>query len=137
MYTHRSTHQYLLGTIVEFKIANNSRQFRKTEMLYEKLMSAWKACDISSWRSCYHQDYTFVSHANGTTMAAGDMSDEMMLGMMQTTTLEKQRCIYEDENILVEHSFATFGSGAKEAVLAVHTKKDGVIWQTETGATPI
>ena len=137
MYTHRNTHQYLLGTIVEFKIANNSTQFRKTEMLYEKLMSAWKACDISSWRSCYHQDYTFVSHANGTTMAAGDMSDEMMLGMMQTTTLEKQRCIYEDENILVEHSFATFGSGAKEAVLAVHTKKDGVIWQTETGATPI
>ena len=137
MYTHRNTHQYLLGTIVEFKIANNSRQFRKTEMLYEKLMSAWKACDISSWRSCYHQDYTFVSHANGTSMAAGDMSDEMMLGMMQTTTLEKQRCIYEDENILVEHSFATFGSGAKEAVLAVHTKKDGVIWQTETGATPI
>ena len=137
MYTHRNTHQYLLGTIVEFKIANNSRQFRKTEMLYEKLMSAWKACDISSWRSCYHQDYTFVSHANGTTMAAGDMSDEMMLGMMQTTTLEKQRCIYEDENILVEHSFATFGSGAKEAVLAVHTKKDGLIWQTETSATPI
>ena len=137
MYTHRNKHQYLLGTIVEFKIANNSRQFRKTEMLYEKLMSAWKACDISSWRSCYHQDYTFVSHANGTTMAAGDMSDEMMLGMMQTTTLEKQRCIYEDENILVEHSFATFGSGAKEAVLAVHTKKDGLIWQTETGATPI
>ena len=106
-------------------------------MLYEKLMSAWKACDISSWRSCYHQDYTFVSHANNTTMAASDMSDEMMLGMMQTTKLEKQRCIYEDENILVEHSFATFGSGAKEAVLAVHTKKDGVIWQTETGATPI
>ena len=137
MYTHRNTHQYLLGTIVEFKIANNSRQFRKTEMLYEKLMSAWKACDISSWRSCYHQDYTFVSHANGTTMSAGDMSDEMMLGMMQTTTLEKQRWIYEDENILVEHSFATFGSGAKEAVLAVHTKKDGLIWQTETGATPI
>ena len=137
MYTHRNTHQYLLGTIVEFKIANNSRQFRKTEMLYEKLMSAWKACDISSWRSCYHQDYTFVSHANGTIMAAGDMSDEIMLGMMQTTTLEKQRCIYEDENILVEHSFATFGSGAKEAVLAVHTKKDGLIWQTETGATPI
>ena len=60
-------------------------------------------------------------------MSAGDMSDEMMLGMMQTTTLEKQRCIYEDENMLVEHSFATFGSGAKEAVLAVHTKKGGLI----------
>ena len=106
-------------------------------MLYEKKMSAWKACDVSSWKSCYHDDYTFVSHANGTTTSAADISDEMMLGMMQTTTLEKQRCLYEDENILVEHSFASFGSGAKEAVLAVHTKKDGLIWQTETGATPV
>ncbi len=92
-------------------------------MLYEKLMSAWKACDISSWKSYYHEDYTFVSHANGTTITASDMSDEMMLGMMQTTTLEKQRCIYEDENILVEHSFATFGSGAKEAVSKLKTVK--------------
>ena len=76
-------------------------------------------------------------YAQGKADESGDMSDEMMLGMMQTTKLEKQRCIYEDENILVEHSFATFGSGTKEAVLAVHTKKDGLIWQTETGATPI
>ena len=101
------------------------------------MMTAWKEHDLEGWKSVYHANYEFVSHANGKTMTRNDMSDEMMLGMMQTTTLEKQRCIYEDENILVEHSFATFGSGAKEAVLAVHTKKDGLIWQTETGATPI
>ena len=97
-------------------------------MLYEKMMSAWKACDLESWKSCFHADYTFVSHANGKTMTSDDMPDEMMLGMMQTLKLE---------NILVEHSFGTFASGAKEAVLSVHTKKDGLIWQTETGATPL
>ena len=106
-------------------------------MLYEKLTGAWNACDLDGWKACYHSDYTFVSHANGMTMTNNDISDDMMLGMMQTTKLEKQRCLYEDENILVEHSFATFGSGAKESVIAVHTKKDGLIWQTETGATPL
>ena len=106
-------------------------------MLYEKMISAWKACDLESWKSFFSADYTFVSHANGKTMTSDDMPDEMMLGMMQTLKLEKQRCLYEDENILVEHSFGTFASGAKEAVLAVHTKKDGLIWQTETGATPL
>ena len=106
-------------------------------MLYEKLMCAWKACDLEGWKACYHSDYTFLSHASGNTMSKNDMSDEMMLGMMQTMKLEKQRCLYEDENVLVEHSFATFASGAKEAVLAVHMKKNGLIWKTETGATPL
>ena len=106
-------------------------------MLYEKMMIAWKACDLEGWKSCYHPDYTFVSHANGNIMSSDDISDEMMLGMMQNMKLEEQRCIYEDENIIVEHSLATFGSGVKEAVMAVHMKKDGLIWQTETGATPL
>ena len=69
-------------------------------------------------------------------MSNDDISDEMMLTMMQNMKLEKQRCIYENENIIVEHSLATFGSGAKEAFMAVHMKKDGLVLQTETGATP-
>ena len=106
-------------------------------MLYEKMMAAWKEHDLEGWKSVYHADYEFVSHANGKTMTRNDMSDDMMLGMMKTMKLEKQRCIYEDENVLVEHSLATFGSGAKEAVMAVHMKKDGLIIRTETGATPL
>ena len=106
-------------------------------MLYEKMMTAWKEHDLEGWKSVYHADYEFVSHANGKTMTRNDMSEDMMLGMMKTMKLEKQRCIYEDENVLVEHSLATFGSGAKEAVMAVHMKKDGLIIRTETGATPL
>ena len=106
-------------------------------MLYEKMMTSWKEHDLDGWKSVYHADYEFVSHANGKTMTRNDMSDDMMLGMMKTMKLEKQRCIYEDENVLVEHSLATFGSDAKEAVMAVHMKKDGLIIRTETGATPL
>ena len=47
------------------------------------------------------------------------------------------RCIYENDDILVAHSFATYASGDKEALLMVHRKKDGRLWRTETGATPI
>ena len=106
-------------------------------MLFEKMHSAWKARDLEGWKSCHHSDYTFVSHAMGKTMTRDDMSDEMMLGMMQTIKPENQRCIYEDNNILVEHSVTTFASGDKEAVMAVHIKKDGLLWKTETGATPL
>ena len=60
-------------------------------MLYEKMMTAWKACDLEVWKSCYHADYTFVSHANGSVMSNDDISDEMMLTMMQNMKLEKQR----------------------------------------------
>lgn len=104
-------------------------------MLYKKMMSAWEKHDLEGWKSVYHTDYEFFSHANGKTMTSADMSEDIMLEMMKTIKLEKQRCIYEDDNVLVEYSLATFGSGAKEAVMAVHMKKDGLIIRTENGAT--
>ena len=106
-------------------------------MLFEKMHGAWKAHDLEAWKSFHHSEYTFVSHAKGKTMTRDEMSDEMMLGMMQTIKPENQRCIYEDNNILVEHSVTTIASSDKEAVMAVHIKKDGLIWKTETGATPL
>ncbi len=70
-------------------------------------------------------------------MRSGDMSDEQLESMMQKNVNENMRCIYENDDILVVHSFATFPSDDKEAVLMVHKKKDGLLWRTETGATAI
>ena len=39
--------------------------------------------------------------------------------------------------MLVEHGFAKFSSGDREAVLLVHLKKDGLLFRTEKGATPL
>ena len=70
-------------------------------------------------------------------MRPGDMSDEQLEIMMQNNVNENMRWIYENDDILVVHSFTTIPSGDKEAVLMVHKKKDGLFWRTETGATPI
>ncbi len=50
---------------------------------------------------------------------------------------ETSRCLYENEDILVMHNVMVFPDGTKEAVMVVHTLKDGKIFKTETGATPI
>ena len=47
------------------------------------------------------------------------------------------RYIYENADILVEHSVMDFPDGTCEAVMEVHTLKGGKILRTETGATLI
>ena len=50
---------------------------------------------------------------------------------------EENRCIYENEDILVMHSIGHFPDGTKEAIMAVHTLSNGKIVKTESGATRI
>ena len=59
--------------------------------------------------------------------------------MMESSALEisKQRCLYENEEIMVEHSIMKFADGTSEAVLVVNHIKDGKIIRVETGATPV
>jgi hypothetical protein len=58
----------------------------------------------------------------------------MKNGKMQN---QSSRCIYENQDILVQHDVIAFPDGTKEAIIGVHTLKDGKIFKTETGATPI
>ena len=45
------------------------------------------------------------------------------------------KCIYENDEILVEHNLMDFADGSRESIIAVHELKDGKIIKTETGAT--
>ena len=64
---------------------------------------------------------------------------EMMKMMManEKVVIRDARCVYENEEILVEHSVMDFPDGTTEAVMAVHMLQDGKIIRTETGATLI
>ncbi len=53
------------------------------------------------------------------------------------TKRSKLRCIYENNKIVVEHFVADFQDGSREALLTVHLLKSGLLWRTETGATPL
>ena len=106
-------------------------------MIYDKWVKSWNEADVTAYKALHHEDWEFKFHSTGNIMRTGDMSDEQLESMMKNNVNENMSCIYENNDILVVHSFATFPSGDKEDVLMVHQKKDGLLWRTETGATPI
>ena len=55
----------------------------------------------------------------------------------EIAALASQRCLYENDEIMVEHSVMTFPDGTSEAVLVVNHIKAGKVIRVETGATPI
>ena len=52
-------------------------------------------------------------------------------------TWSENRCLYENDVIMVDHNIGSFRDGTKEAIMAVHTLKDGKIMRTETDSTII
>ena len=59
--------------------------------------------------------------------------------MMESAALEtsNERCIYENDDIMVIHNIGNFPDNTKEAIMAVHTLSNGKIIKTESGATRI
>ena len=106
--------------------------------VYELLMRSMEERNAEHYIEALHDDYEFVRHQSGTTMDKEQVS-EMMRGMMANSdvVIDEPRCIYENDEILVEHSMMDFPDGTREAVMAVHTIKDGKIIRTEPGATLI
>ena len=94
--------------------------------------------DADELIACLHEDYTFVRHQSGTTMNKSQMS-EMLRAFMSSpdVVVNDQRCLFENEEVLVEHSVMDFADGTREAVLGFNRLKDGLIVHTESGATPI
>ena len=106
--------------------------------LYSKIKSAQDAKDMEAYLACLHDDFIFVRHQSGTEISKTDWIP-ILTAMMESDALEfsKQRCLYENDDIMVEHSFMKFPDGSSEAVLVVNHLQDGKIIRAETGATPI
>jgi|TARA_X000000950_G_scaffold28537_1_gene30690 hypothetical protein len=106
-------------------------------MLYDKLVKAWEEADVNLWDEIRHDEWEMLFHSDGRVVRKGDNPPEEVAERMAAINFEKSRCVYENEDILVVHQFVTFPSGDKEAVMNVSIKKDGLLWRTETGATPL
>ena len=94
--------------------------------------------DVDAFLDMIDEEFVMVSHQNKTERTKQEFA-EMVHAMMSSDSLEvtNQRCIYENDDIMVEHSFMSFPDGSKEAVLAVWSKSNGKFVRVETGATPI
>ena len=103
-------------------------------MLYDKMVKTNETRDVDAFLSMIDEDFVMVSHQNQTERSKQEFA-EMVRGMMSSDSLEvtDQRCVYENDDILVEHSFMSFLDGSKEAVLAVWTKRNDKFIKVETG----
>ena len=106
-------------------------------MLYEKFMETWNTQDIAGYFSCLHDDYQMIFHSTGKTLRLEDFDTDQLARWMISTKRESARCLYENEDILVEHRISTYSDGERSATMLVHLKIDGLLWRTETGVTPL
>lgn len=107
--------------------------------LYKKYTEANRVKDVETFQELIHEDFTIVSHGHGV---AGNREQFLsmvyfMMGRGKTIKVQNERCIYESENILIEHKLMSFPDGRREAVMCVWLKKDGKLVSLETGATPL
>ena len=107
-------------------------------MIFESLTAASDARDIEAMLALYHSEYTFVRHQHNVSLSLEEWRP-LMEQMLKSDKLEvhESRCLYENQDILVMHNVMSFPDGSKEAVLIAHTLKEGKIFRTETGATPM
>ena len=106
--------------------------------LYDTIAKALDEKNAGLYTDLFHKDYEFVRHQTGTSMHREQMVEMMKMMMAnEKVVVRDARCVYENDEILVEHSVMDFPDGTTEAVMAVHVLKDGLILRTETGATLI
>ena len=63
----------------------------------------------------------------------------MVTGMMANEKFihESFRCVYENDDILIQHNFMSYPDDTREAVMLVAILKDGKIINLDSGATPL
>ena len=92
----------------------------------------------SAYIDLLHEDFTVVFHKSGSSFGKEEwssMAREMMAN--DKFVQESTRCVYENSEILVEHSFMSYPDNTREAVMMVARLKEGKILHMETGATAL
>ena len=106
--------------------------------LYNAYKKAMVENDVTAYLSLLHDDFTVVFHKSGNTFSKQEWAS-MVTGMMANDKFiqESTRCVYENDDILVEHSFMSYPDDTREAVMMIALKRDGKIIKVETGATSL
>ena len=109
--------------------------------IYNKMVKAIDNCNLEDYLDLLHDDYVFVRHQLNQKVSKSDWIPVVtgMFNAMKEGKLnfEKNRCIYENKDILVMHNIGNFPDNTKEAIMVVHTILNGKIIKTESGATRI
>ena len=105
--------------------------------IFEKWLKAVEDRDADALIGLLHEDFEFVRHQSGTSLNKAQMSEIMRQMLSNNVVPKAERCLYENEEVLVSHSVMNFPDETTEAILRFDLLKDGKIIKSETGATLI
>lgn len=105
--------------------------------VFDKLVAARRAGDVKAYTDMMAEDCVFVRHQSGTSMNKGEVIELLDTMMKNGARFADERCLYENDDIMVVHSINDYPDGSREAVLSAYSLKDGRITRLETGATPL
>ena len=103
--------------------------------LIQKLYDAQEEKDLEKINEVLSEDYVWVQHSTGKHIPREELNKFFMSDEAPKT--EKQRIIYENDEIGIGNFFVSFKDGSRQAVLAVYIIKGGKIIRSETGATTL
>jgi ketosteroid isomerase-like protein len=106
--------------------------------LHKAIKKAFDEKDIEALMSLYHEDFEFIRHQSGTTLKKPEyreLNSRMLSDASFTEVMH--RCIYENDEILVEHSVMRFQDGSRESLISVKMIENGQVIRQETGASPM
>jgi len=104
--------------------------------LHNKLERAIANRDIDAYLNLLHEDFTVTFHKSGNSFSKEEWAS-MVTGTLANEKFihESSRCVYENNDILVQHNFMSYPDETREAVMLVAILKDGKIINLESGAT--
>jgi hypothetical protein len=107
-------------------------------LLHNKLNRSISDRNVDDYLDLLHEDFVAIFHKSGDTFSKSEWAP-MVSGMMENEKFiqESSRCIYENDDVLVQHAFMSYPDDSREAVMLVAMLKDGKIISMETGATAL
>ena len=107
-------------------------------LLHNKLNRSISDRNVDDYLDLLHEDFVAIFHKSGDTFSKSEWAP-MVTGMMENEKFiqESSRCIYENDDVLVQHAFMSYPDDSREAVMLVAMLKDGKIISMETGATAL
>jgi len=106
--------------------------------LNDKLNQSMSDRNVDDYLDLLHKDFVVTFHKSGDTFSKTEWAS-MVTGMMENEKFirESSRCVYENDDVLVMHSFMSYPDDSREAVMMVAMLRDGKIISMETGATAL
>jgi hypothetical protein len=87
-----------------------------TISVFKQFEVAFAAWDLDAMLPCFHPDWKFHMHPSGKTLKLAEWN--LIFGkILSNTARERGRSLYENQDILAPHNFATFPKSCVDAVM--------------------